>query len=90
MAKAYPTKEANVYENATWEDFPFSASTEDLISDRTDVDWLSPEFDEACDMFAAEFPGEPVKTVKWVNRAAKRVSVNGVNYTLYTKEKECC
>lgn len=85
MAKARKTDE--------WEDFPFSETTEDLISDSTDVEWLSPDFDEACDLYSADFPGDHIKSVKWINKAAKRVSVNGVNYTLYTEctdTDECC
>jgi len=88
MAKAFKTDESN-----SWEDFPFAEPTKDVISDLTDVEWLSPDFDEACDLFNADYPGEHIKSVKWINRGAKRVSVNGVNYTLYTEYKdtdECC
>ena len=85
MAKAYKTEPKQ-----KWEDFPFDFS-DPVLSDLQDVDWMSPDFDEAIDMFAADFPTENIKSVKWINKATKRVSVNGVNYTLYDENNgDCC
>lgn len=97
MAKVTQINEKRpIVEKLNWEDFPFAAFEDDIESfknaSKQDLDWNSPEFGEAVDIFSAEYPTTMVSTVKWINKAAGRVQINGwYECDIWSeKNKDCC